>query len=70
MTISSISNSWQQILAEEFEKPYFQKLQDLLVVERQTETIFPAEKDVFSALELTPSENVNVFQLLIQLCSL
>jgi uracil-DNA glycosylase len=63
MTIPSISNSWQQILADEFEQSYFQKLQDLLIAERQTETIFPAERDVFSAFELTPYENVNVLLL-------
>jgi uracil-DNA glycosylase len=63
MTIPSISNSWKQILADEFEQSYFQKLQDLLIAERQTETIFPAERDVFSAFELTPYENVNVLLL-------
>jgi uracil-DNA glycosylase len=63
MTIPSISNSWQQILASEFEQPYFQKLQDFLIAERQSETIFPAEPDVFSAFELTPYERVNVLLL-------
>ncbi|WP_310428192.1 uracil-DNA glycosylase [Chamaesiphon sp. VAR_48_metabat_135_sub] len=63
MKIISISNSWQKVLAEEFEKPYFQKLQDFLIEERQTQTIFPAAADVFSAFELTPYENVNVLVL-------
>jgi uracil-DNA glycosylase len=63
MTIPSISNSWQQILAAEFEQPYFQKLQEFLVAERQTETIFPAERDVFAAFALTPYERVNVLLL-------
>ena len=55
-----ISNSWQKVLATEFEQPYFQKLQDFLVAERQTQTIFPAAADVFSAFNLTPYENVRV----------
>jgi uracil-DNA glycosylase len=63
MEIISISNSWQKILAEEFEKPYFQKLQDFLTEERETQTIFPTEGDVFSAFKLTPYENVNVLVL-------
>lgn len=58
-----ISNSWQAVLAEEFDKPYFQKLQEFIQEERQTQTIFPPEEDVFGAFELTPYENVNVFLL-------
>jgi uracil-DNA glycosylase len=59
----SISSSWQKVLTSEFEKPYFQKLQDFLVAERQTQTIFPAAADVFSAFELTPYESVKVLVL-------
>jgi uracil-DNA glycosylase len=59
----SISSSWQTVLASEFEKPYFKKLQDFLGEERQTQTIFPAAADVFSALEFTPYENVKVLVL-------
>jgi uracil-DNA glycosylase len=63
MTIPSISSSWQTVLAEEFDKPYFQKLQDFLTAERQTQTIFTAATDVFSAFELTPYEDVRVLLL-------
>lgn len=59
----SISSSWQTVLSAEFEKPYFQKLQDFLLAERQTQNIFPAAADVFSAFELTPYENVKVLVL-------
>jgi uracil-DNA glycosylase len=58
-----ISSSWKSILAAEFEKPYFQTLQDFISTERQTQTIFPAEADVFAAFELTPYENVRVLLL-------
>ena len=58
-----ISNSWQEVLTEEFKKPYFQILQDFLIEERQSQTIFPMEEDVFSAFELTPYENVKVLLL-------
>lgn len=63
MSISSLSSSWQKVLAPEFDKPYFQQLQDFLIAARQTQTIFPAAADVFSAFELTPYENVNVLLL-------
>jgi uracil-DNA glycosylase len=63
MTIPSISSSWQQVLTDEFEQPYFQKLQDFITAERQTQSIFPASADVFSAFELTPYEHVQVLLL-------
>ncbi len=58
-----ISSDWQQVLAEEFAKPYFHRLQDFISTERQTATIFPAVADVFSAFELTPYQNVRVLLL-------
>jgi uracil-DNA glycosylase len=63
MTTPLISNSWQQVLTEEFEKSYFQDLQNFLIEERQTQTIFPSETDIFSAFELTPYEDVRVLLL-------
>ncbi|MEA5571844.1 uracil-DNA glycosylase [Calothrix sp. UHCC 0171] len=58
-----LSSSWHSILAEEFAKAYFRQLQDFLVEERQTQTIYPPEADVFSAFELTPYEEVKVLLL-------
>ena len=63
MTTQLISSDWQLVLAEEFDKPYFQQLQDFINTERQTQTIFPSAADVFSAFELTPYENVRVLVL-------
>lgn len=63
MSTRSIPNSWQSILIEEINKPYFQNLQDFVTEARQTETIFPPAADVFSAFELTAYENVNVLLL-------
>jgi uracil-DNA glycosylase len=63
MATPLISGDWQQILAKEFEKPYFHKLQDFISAERQTENIFPAVTDVFSAFELTLYQNVRVLLL-------
>ncbi len=55
-----IPASWQPVLAAETEQPYFQKLQAFLAEERQAHEVFPPEPEVFSALELTPYENVKV----------
>ena len=63
MLFSSIPASWKTALSEEFDKPYFHKLDTFLVDERQTQTIFPSELDVFSAFELTPYQNVNILLL-------
>ncbi|MBC5793581.1 uracil-DNA glycosylase [Sphaerospermopsis sp. LEGE 00249] len=58
-----LPNSWQSILAEELEKPYFNKLQEFLSEERQSYNIYPPEEDVFSAFELTSYEEVNILLL-------
>ncbi len=63
MTVPKLPPSWHPVLAEEFDKPYFQQLQEFLQTERQSHTIFPPEEEVFSAFELTPYEQVNVLLL-------
>jgi uracil-DNA glycosylase len=54
------NNDWHGVLAEEFEKSYFTKLQDFLISERLSHTIYPAKEETFSAFELTPYEQVKV----------
>ena len=58
-----IPTDWLQLLAEEIHKPYFTKLEQFVDGERQRYTVFPPEQDVFSALKLTPYENVKVLLL-------
>ncbi len=55
-----IPASWQPYLESEFRQPYIQKLEAFLEAERKTQQVFPPEKDLFRALELTPFENVKV----------
>ena len=57
----TLPESWQAQLADELEKPYFKKLEAFVDEERRTQEIFPPEDDVFSALQLTPYDQVNVF---------
>ncbi len=56
-----LPNGWQPLLADELEKPYFKRLQAFVDEERRTQQVFPPEDNVFSALELTPYDQVNVF---------
>jgi uracil-DNA glycosylase len=51
------------VLNDEFEQPYFGKLQNFLAEERLAYSIYPTEENVFSAFELTPYEQVNVLLL-------
>jgi uracil-DNA glycosylase len=55
-----ISNSWQDILANEFTKEYYLQLREFLKQEYSTKTIYPDMYHIFSALELTPYEKVKV----------
>ena len=52
--------SWNEILAEEMEKDYYQQLQAFVQKRRTEVRVFPEEKNVFNALKLTPFESVKV----------
>lgn len=58
-----IPGSWQPILADECDKPYFKSLEKFVEAERAAHTVFPPEEDVFSALKFTPYEDLNVLLL-------
>lgn len=55
-----IHNSWQEILADEFQKPYYQELRQFLKNEYQTQQIHPDMYHIFEALEKTAYEEVKV----------
>ena len=55
-----IHNSWQEVLADEFEKDYYQQLRIFLKNEYATRKIHPDMYHVYEALELTPYEEVKV----------
>lgn len=52
--------TWNEILAEEMQKDYYQELQAFVQKRREEVRVFPEEKNVFRALELTPFESVKV----------
>ena len=52
--------SWKEVLEEEWDKPYFQELQEFLNKEYKEYTIYPERSDIGNALRLTPYEKVRV----------
>ena len=52
--------TWNKILKEEMQKDYYQELQAFVQKRRAEVRVFPEEKNVFNALELTPFESVKV----------
>ncbi|MCL2199163.1 MAG: uracil-DNA glycosylase [Defluviitaleaceae bacterium] len=56
----NLQNSWDELLAEEFKKEYYQSLRAFLKEEYRTQTIYPNMHDIFNALKLTAYENVKV----------
>lgn len=53
-----IHPSWEKVLKEEFEKPYFAELVDFVKKEYAGATIYPEGKNIFRAFELCPFESV------------
>ncbi len=52
--------AWQPYLSDQLEQPYFQNLTRFVAEERQKYTIYPPKGQTFTALELTPFEEVRV----------
>ena len=55
-----IGNGWDQILAGEFEKEYFRKLESFLDEEYANETIYPPREDIFNALKASDFADTKV----------
>ena len=58
--IDRIESGWKHALASEFDKKYFEELKSTLSIEKRTSIIFPSEKEIFSAFNLTPFNDVKV----------
>lgn len=56
----NIGNDWDNILADEWEKPYYQKLRDFLKEEYKTQKIYPNMHDIFNSLRFTSFEDTKV----------
>lgn len=62
-SLLQVPPDWASVLKDEFDKPYFKQLADFLEQERKQYTIFPPENEIFTALQLTPFEQVRVLLL-------
>jgi len=56
-----METSWRPILLNETKQPYWKGLMHFVAEERRRYTVFPPDPEVFSALHLTPYEQVSVF---------
>ena len=55
-----IGNDWDQILKDEFQKPYYLNLREFLKKEYFTRAVYPPMEDIFNALKYTSYENTRV----------
>lgn len=56
-----IENSWKEVLRDEFDKPYFERLVAFLHAEKAAgKVIYPPGNRIFKAFELTPFDAVKV----------
>lgn len=56
----NIGNDWDEILSDEWGKPYYKKLRTFLKQEYSQKTIYPDMYDIFNALRFTSYENTRV----------
>lgn len=56
----SLENDWDELLKDEFKKPYYIQLRNFLSIEYATKEIFPNMYDIYNALKFTPYKDVKV----------
>ncbi|MBC5992079.1 uracil-DNA glycosylase [Pontibacter cellulosilyticus] len=55
-----IEESWQNVLQDEFEKPYFKNLVSFVKDEYTSQKVYPAGNQIFKAFEMCPFDEVKV----------
>ena len=55
-----LGNDWDEILSDEFEKPYYLELREFLKEEYRTKTIYPNMNIIFEALKRTSYKDTKV----------
>ncbi|MCU1393392.1 MAG: Uracil-DNA glycosylase [Ilumatobacteraceae bacterium] len=55
-----MATDWNPLLRAEFDKPYWQPLQDFVRDERAHHTVYPPHPEVFAAIHLTPYADTRV----------
>ncbi|WP_067148174.1 uracil-DNA glycosylase [Pseudotamlana agarivorans] len=57
---NEIHNSWKPYLVNEFEKPYFQALENFVASEYESHTCYPPKNEIFKAFDACHFEDVKV----------
>ncbi|MCQ2459586.1 MAG: uracil-DNA glycosylase [Ruminococcus sp.] len=52
------NNDWDELLKDEFTKPYYLELRQKLITEYKTQRIFPGMYDIYNAFKLTSFDDV------------
>ena len=60
MSKQMIGNKWDDLLADEWQKPYYQELRAFLKDEYNNETVYPPAAEIYNALRLTDYDDVKV----------
>lgn len=60
MPIKNLNPEWNELLKDEFEKPYYSKLSKSVNEAFKTSTVYPPAKLVFNALQLCPFDKIKV----------
>lgn len=55
-----IGNDWDEILKSEVEKEYFLKMKEFLKNEYLEKVVYPPNKEIFTAFQLTPYKDIKV----------
>lgn len=56
----TIGNDWDELLKDEFEKEYYQKLREFLIEEYKMVTVYPDQHSIFNALKYTSYRDTRV----------
>ena len=54
----AFQNEWDELLKDEFQKPYYRRIHNILKQEYSRYTIYPDMYDIFNALKLTSYSDV------------
>ncbi|HIU28112.1 MAG TPA: uracil-DNA glycosylase [Candidatus Fimisoma avicola] len=58
--MTKIGNDWDIMLQDEFDRPYFKRLENFLTEERARYEIYPPQEDVFNALRYSSFQDTKV----------
>ena len=56
----NIGNDWDEILKDEFDKEYYQKMRKFLINEYRTKRIYPKADEIFTAFKLTGYKDTKI----------